>query len=109
MICWIEEHSGLLFLLILISCFAFLMIRQHLLNKAPTYTAAATVKSRRMGTARYAGKYSSGYNYLVTFALGDTDTVELYVGQAEFPLLTEGLRGQLVWQNENMLSFDTDM
>lgn len=105
---WIESNFEYLFLLFLLGCFAFLLIRQHWINKAPTYTATATVASRRLGTARYHGKYSSGYNHLVTFRLGDSDTVELYVSRTEYTQLTEGLRGQLVWQNENMLSFETD-
>jgi len=106
---WLVEHSGLLLLVFIIGCFAFLLIRQKVLNNAPEYTAAATVVSRRLGTARYHGKWSSGWNHLVTFQLGDGSTVELYTGEQEYAQLTEGLRGQLVWQHENFLSFDTDI
>ena len=105
---WLTENSGYLFLTFIVGSFVFLLVRQYFINKAPTYTAAATVVSRRMGTARYSGKYSSGYNYLITFALGDRDTLELYVTETEYIQLKEGLRGQLVWQNENMLSFESD-
>lgn len=89
------------------ACFAFLLIRQHIHNKAPEYVGSATVISRRMGTAQYHGKYSSGWNYLATFQLG-SDTIELYVSETEYGALTEGTTGTLRWQHENMLSFDPD-
>ena len=106
---WLMEHSGILFLLFIVGSFSFLLIRQMVLNHAPEYTAVATVVSRRLGTARYHGRWSSGWNHLVTFQLGDGSTIELYTGKEEFTQLKEGLRGQLVWQHENFLSFDTDI
>ena len=106
---WLTEHGEYLILFFLVGCFLFLLIRQHILNKAPEYTASATVVSRRLGTARYHGKWSSGWNHLVTFQLGDGSTIELYTGKEEYTQLTEGLRGQLVWQHDNFLNFDTDI
>lgn len=99
------QWNEILLLLVFVGCFAFLLIRQHILNKAPEYIGTATVVSRRMGTARYHGKYSSGWNYLVTFQVGN-DTIELYVSELEYQTLTEGTSGILCWQHENLLHFD---
>jgi len=88
--------------------FVFLLLRQHLHNQAPEYVAAATVVSRRLGTARYHGKYSSSWNHLVTFQLGDSSTIELYTGEAEYIELKEGLRGTLRWHHDEFLEFITD-
>lgn len=105
---WFYQYSDWFLLGVIILAFCTLLLRQYLINKAPTYTASATVISRRLGTARYHGKWSSGWNHLVTFQLGGGDALELYVGELEYAALTEGLQGTLVWQNENMLEFDTD-
>ena len=105
---WLVEHNEYLVLFFIVGCFLLLLIRQYLLNRAPEYTAMATVVSRRLGTARYHGKWSSGWNHLVTFQFGDGSTIELYTGEAEYAELQEGLKGQLVWQHDNFLSFDTD-
>ena len=104
---WIREHFSLLFLLVLAGCFLLLLLRQHFLNKAPEYIANATVLSRRMGTARYCGRWSSGWNHLVTFQLGDGSTLELYTSEMEYIALEEGLQGTLRWQHENFLEFIT--
>ena len=85
---WLTEHSEYLFLFLLAGCFAFLLIRQQIFNKVPEYVGTATVVSRRLGTAQYHGKYSSGWNYLVTFQVGN-DTIELYVSQSEYGAFTE--------------------
>lgn len=98
-------YSEYILLAVIVLAFAFLLLRQYLYNRAPEYVAAAIVVSRRMGTARYHGKYSSGWNYLVTFQVGN-DTIELYVGEMEYRELTEGTEGTLRWQHENLLHFD---
>ena len=100
------EHGNYLFLVFLAGGFAFLLIRQQILSNAPEYVGTATVVSRRLGTARYHGKYSSGWNYLVTIQVGN-DTIELYVSQSEYGALTEGTTGLLRWQHENLLHFDS--
>ena len=70
---WILDNPEYLLLIVIVAATAFLLLRQHLYNKAPEYIASATVLSRRLGTARFHGKYSSGYNHLVTFQLGEND------------------------------------
>lgn len=104
---WLTEHVEFLLFAVIIGGFIFLLIRQMLINKAPEYVASATVVSHRMGTARYHGKYSSGWNYLLTFQVGN-DTIELYVSEMEYQALTEGTTGTLRWQNENLCHFEPD-
>ena len=104
---WLTEHGEYLLLAVFIASFAFLLIRQKLINSAPEYVGRATVISRRMGTARYHGKYSSGWNYLVTFQVGN-DIIELYVTEMEYQSLTEGTTGTLRWQNENLCHFEPE-
>lgn len=105
---WLAYNPEYWILIAVALSFGILLLRQYLCNRAPEYIATATVLSRRLGTAGFHGKYSSGYNHLVTFQLGDNDTLELYVGREEYAQLTEGLRGTLRWQNENFLSFETE-
>lgn len=99
------DYPQILLFLVMVAGFVFLLIRQAILNRAPEYIGTGTVVSRRMGTARYHGKYSSGWNYLVTFQVGN-DTIELYVSELEYRVLAEGTTGTLRWQNENLLCFD---
>ena len=104
---WINTYGQWLIPVVLAGAFAALLIRQHLINSAPEYIGFATVVSRRMGTARYHGKYSSGWNYLVTFQVGN-DIIELYVTEMEYQSLTEGTTGTLRWQNENLCHFEPE-
>ena len=105
---WINQYGDWLLSVFFVGCFLFLLLRQHLHNKAPEYVASATVLSRRLGTAGYHGKWSSGWNHLVTFQLNDGSTLELYTGEAEYSELKEGLHGTLRWQHDNFLEFITD-
>lgn len=105
---WLLYYPEYLLFIVIVVAFAVLLLRQYRFNKAPEYIASATVLSRRLGTAGFHGKYSSGYNHLVTFQLGENDTLELYVSREEYAALSEGLKGILRWQNENLLSFDTE-
>lgn len=89
-------------------CFGFLLLRQAIINRAPTNIAQATVVSRRAAPARFHSKWSSGWNYYVTFQLNDGDTVELNTGEEAYNSLTEGLQGILRWQNEDFREFDSD-
>ena len=105
---WLRDNPEYWILIAIVASFALLLVRQTLLNRAAEYIATATVLSRRLGTANFHSKYSSGYNHLVTFRLGGSDTLELYVSREEYAQLTEGLRGTLRWQDENFLSFETE-
>lgn len=100
-------YSEYLLFAVIAVCFAFLLIRQHIYNNAPEYAGTATVISKRMTTAQYHGKYSSGWNYLVTFQLG-SDVIELYVAELQYHELTEGTTGTLRWQHDNLLHFTSN-
>lgn len=102
---WLLAYGEYLIPLVLIGSFAVLLIRQAIINRAPEYVGTGTVVSGRMEPGRYHGKYSSGWNYLVTFQVGN-DTIELYVTETDYQSLTEGLTGTIRWQNENLLHFD---
>ena len=92
------------FLLLIFALFALFHSRGKVL------TGSAKVISRRAEAGNGGGSWrSSNWNHLVTFQLGDGSTIELYTGKEEYTQLTEGLRGQLVWQHDNFLSFDTDI
>lgn len=65
----------------------------------------ATVKSRRMSTARFPTPEST-WNYLVTFTLSDGSEVELYTLEVQFRELKDGQNGLLHWEGENFLSFE---
>lgn len=105
---WLQNHGEYLIFLVIVSAFGCLLLQQHFHNKAPEFIAAATVLSRRLGTARYHGKWSSGWNHLVTFQLNDGSTVELYTGEAEYTELNEGLHGTLRWHHDEFLEFITE-
>ena len=102
---WLILYGEYLLPVVLVGAFAVLLLRQQKFNSAPEYIAMATVVSKRMEPGRYHGKWSSGWNYLVTFQAGN-DTIELYTGEAEYQELTEGTTGLLRWQNEFLRHFD---
>lgn len=82
-------------------------------------TGHATVVSRRvaqkdanhvrnnMGSGSIHSAGMSRWMHLVTFDLG-SQLLELQVEKQDFPLLKEGLTGQLVWQYEYLVSFTQD-
>ena len=84
-----------------------LLVRQWILNKAPTYTASVVVESRRVEVGRVHGRGSSGWNHLVTFRLGDGDTVTLFTTEAEYSQLKEGQQAIIVWQEDMLCQFET--
>lgn len=100
-------HSEyLIFLVLALGC-SFLLIRQSRINRAPEYAGHAVVVSRRPEVAGFHGKYSSGWNYIVTFQIGN-DTIELYVSEMQYHALAEGAAGMLRWQNDSLCHFEPD-
>lgn len=95
-------------LILLLAGFAFLLIRQFLINRKPTYLASATVVSRRRGPGKCGAKYSSTWNHYVTFRLSDGDELELNLGEAEFYALEPGMTGTLRWQDTDFREFETN-
>lgn len=104
---WLMMHGEWLLFGVFLLGFGVLLLRQHMINSAPTYTAAATVDSRQVEPARYHSRWSSGWNHLVTFRLTDGDTIKLYTTPQEYQDLEEGLSVTIVWQNENLLRYET--
>lgn len=70
-----QEAFEYLLLALMILGPVVLLVRQHFINKAPTYTASATVVSRRVSPAKVNGKYSACWNYLVSFQLRDGECI----------------------------------
>ena len=103
---WFSEHFQLIFLGFICLCFGGLMLMQHITNSAPEYTASAVVDSHQTQPGRYHGRWSSGWNHLVTFRLSDGDTVTLYTNQEDFFSLKDGQSVTIVWQNENLLRYE---
>ena len=85
-------------------------------DKGPELTGPATVKERRVDQGSYQGKAPTGYqgntrgnwNYLVTFTLSDGEELELYVSKEAYAVLQDGETGVLVWQEDQLVSFDSD-
>lgn len=103
---WFELHGQWVLPGVFALCFGFLLLRQHLINSAPTYTAAVTVETRTVEPARFHPKWSSGWNYTVTFRLSDGDTLKLFTTSQEYRALCEGRHVTIVWQNENLLRYE---
>lgn len=70
-------------------------------------TGRATVISKRVKQNNGSYGALSRWDYMVTFELGSVQ-LELYVTQSGFRELKEGTTGQLVWQYENLISFEAD-
>lgn len=91
---------------VLLAAFGVLLLQQYLVNRAPEYVGEATVVSRRIQWGRQHSRGSVGWNYLVTFRLGDGEELELNTGEEEYNSLPEGLRGVLRWQNTDFRHFE---
>ena len=103
---WITEHFQLLFSGFIILCFGGVMLMQYISNCAPEYTAQVIVDSHEMTPGRYHGRWSSGWNHLVTFRLSDGDTLTLYTSQQDYHALTDGQSVTIRWPHYNLLYFE---
>lgn len=79
-------------------------------NRGPVLTGPATIVSRRVEPAKYAGRYrpgveNAGWNYLVTFRLADGEEIELYTFENIYNTLKEGTCGQLTWHQDTLSDF----
>lgn len=97
---WVYILIGAIFL-------AFLLC-YHFSTNGPVMTGTATVVSRRMVVAKTASRWSDNYNRLITFRLSDGSELELYVTQEAYTVLQDGETGQLIWQGDQLRSFDSD-
>lgn len=103
---WLLEHGHWLLFGFFLLAFGGLLLMQHILNHAPEYTARAVVDSHQTAPGRFHSRWSSGWNYYVTFRLTDGDTVTLYTTEQEFCALKDGMEVTIVWQNENLLRYE---
>lgn len=103
---WLIENGQLLFFAFLILAFGGLLLMQHFTNKAPEYSARAIVDSHQTAPGRFHSRWSSGWNYFITFQLRDGDTVTLYTTEQDFRSLKDGTDVTIVWQNENLLHYE---
>ena len=97
------------------AAFVVLLLQQWLHNRRPTYTATATIVSRRTEPGRYMRSKSAGpfggtstINYIVTFRLSDGEELELLTGKEEYFILEEGLTGILEWQGTDFRYFESN-
>ena len=77
-------------------------------NRPKILTGPATVDSHNVETARFGGRWSHGWNYLVTFRLSDGDTLELYTTEAEYLTIEDGQTGTLFWDDNQLVDFIPD-
>ena len=84
------------------------MLIYHFTSQGRELTGTATVVSRRMELAQLGGKWTDNYNRLMTFRLSDGSELELYVSKEAYEVLPDGDTGQLVWQGDQLRSFDSD-
>ena len=106
-------NNPIFFLLLGASAIFLLLEWRH--NRRPTYCATATIVSRRVEPGRAVrSRSSSGYkhtlstlNYIVTFRLSDGEELDLFMGEAEYQVLKEGLTGTLQWQGSDFRYFES--
>ena len=77
--------------------------------RSQVLTGRATVVSKKLEHGRFGGKYSSSWNYLVTFRLSDGEELELYVFEHQYAQLKEGSTGTLRWEKDTMQDFIPEM
>ena len=85
------------------------MVVYHFASQGQELTGTATVVSRRMEVGKLGGKWTDNYNRLMTFRFSDGSELELYVSKEAYAVLQDGETGQLIWQGNQLLSFDSDI
>ena len=84
------------------------MIVCFLTSRGRELVGTATVVSRRMELGKMGGIWTDNYNRLITFRFSDGSELELYVTQEAYGVLQDGETGQLIWQGDQLISFDSD-
>ena len=84
------------------------MLVYHFASQGREMMGTATVVSRRLELSSMGGKWADNYNRLMTFRLSDGSELELYVSKEAYTILQDGETGQLVWQGDQLRSFDSD-
>lgn len=97
----------ILFIAIIVICFIAMLV-YHFASQGRKMMGTATVVSRRMELSSMGSKWADNYNRLITFRFSDGSELELYVSKEAYTVLPDGETGQLVWQGDQLLSFDSD-
>ena len=84
------------------------MLIYHFASQGKKMTGTATVVSRRLELSSMGSKWADNYNRLITFRFSDGSELELYVTKEAYGILPDGETGQLVWQGDQLISFDSD-
>lgn len=85
------------------------LIFSKLFSRNREMSGRVTVLSHRMELAKVASRWSSNWNYLVTFRLCDGSELELYTMEAEYHALEDGQSGLLTWEKDLFYHFDPDI
>jgi len=85
------------------------MLVYYFTSQGKELIGTATVVSRRMDVGQMGGKWADNYNRLITFRFSDGSELELYVTKEAYAILQDGETGQLVWQGDQLLCFDSDI
>ncbi len=78
-------------------------------NRPNVLTGWATVDSHDVETAKFGGRWSHGWNYLITFRFSDGDTLELYTTEEEYLTIKDGQFGILSWDGNQLVEFVPDV
>ena len=97
----------IIFIAIIALCFIVMLV-YHFASQGRALTGTDTVISRRMELSSMGSKWADNYNRLMTFRLNDGSELELYVSKEAYTVLQDGETGQLVWQGDQLRSFDSD-
>lgn len=85
------------------------LILYTIFNRSRELTGPAVAVSRRIVYGRTPSRGSRNWNYLITFRFGDDDTLELCATQEEYATIPEGQQGQLTWDGETLIRFESDI
>ncbi len=94
--------------IVLITLGFIAMLIYHFAAQGKKLIGTATVVSRRLEVSKLGSKWADNYNRLITFRFGDGSELELYVSKEAYAVLPDGETGQLVWQGDQLISFDSD-
>ena len=97
----------IIFVALVIVAFATMII-YYFASQGRKMMGTATVVSRRLELSSMGSKWADNYNRLITFRFSDGSELELYVSKEAYAVLPDGETGQLVWQGDQLLSFDSD-
>lgn len=77
-------------------------------NRPKIVTGPATVESHSVEHSKVGARWSSSWNYLITFRLSDGDPLVLYTTEAEYQTIEDGQTGTLLWDGNQLVEFIPD-